>query len=342
MGQPIIVPCMRGFSADRPVLLGFAAANLLYKHSFADILNEDTGKGYQRPFSARHSLDFRRYIQEVGSATIPLTLNLRPEVCDQWSVRDTQAGAQLIIEEGAGKILAQVDCQHRLGHLADLPVMLPFMCFVGLSEREEMQVFSVINSKAKGLSRSLLDYHESQFATDLASARPELFVALHLNNSQSSPWHRRLNLGGNTTSGLKRVASLRMMQQAAHEFIRVSRILKHHSPDTAALMLEAFWQSVAQTLPDAWADPRRHVLTKGIGVYALTRIAADICLEDREAHRLSDIRSFSAALDDFVGQIDWTNDGALKGYGGQGGVKAAIDFLHEKRHRAKYRIIRGQ
>jgi hypothetical protein len=31
------------------------------------------------------------------------------------------------------------------------------MCFLGLTEREEMEVFNVINSKAKGLSTSLLD-----------------------------------------------------------------------------------------------------------------------------------------------------------------------------------------
>ena len=60
MERPVVVPCIKGVSAHRPVLLGFAAADLLYAHSFADILNEDTGQGYQRPFNARHSQDFRR------------------------------------------------------------------------------------------------------------------------------------------------------------------------------------------------------------------------------------------------------------------------------------------
>lgn len=341
MDSPVVVPCLKGVSAHRPVLMGFAPADLLYACSFADILNEDTGQGYQRPFNARHSQDFRRYIKETGSSTIPLTLNLRPPSDGRWLVRESGSAAELVIAEGAGKIMAQVDCQHRLGHLVDLPIMLPFMCFIGLSEREEMEVFSIINSKAKGLSRSLLDYHESQFTTDLAAERPELFVALHLNNVESSPWHRRLNLGGNTTSGLKRIASLRMMQQAAHEFLRATKILKAQPPEVAALTLEAFWQAVAQTLPEAWATPRRYVLTKGIGVYALTRIAADIYLEDREAERGSDTRSFAAALSDFVSLIDWSNEGALKGYGGQGGVKAAVEFLRETRHRAKYRVVRG-
>lgn len=324
------------------MLLGFAPANLLYAHSFADILNEDMGEGYQRPFNARHSQDFRRYIRQDGSSTIPLTLNLRPPGDGRWAVRDAGSAAELVIEPGAGKVMAQVDCQHRLGHLADLPILLPFMCFLGLSQREEMEVFSVINSKAKGLSRSLLDYHEAQFAGDLAAERPELFIALHLNNSEASPWRRRLNLGGNTTSGLKRIASLRMMQQAAHDFLRATRILKNTTVESAALTLESFWQAVAETLPDAWADPRHHSLTKGIGVYALTRIAADIYLESREACYACDHRAFAAALSDFADRIDWTNEGSLKGYGGQGGVKAAVDYIREVRHRAKYKVISGK
>jgi DNA sulfur modification protein DndB len=51
------------------------------------------------------------------------------------------------------------------------------MCFLGLTEREEMEVFNVINSKAKGLSTSLLDFHDATLAADLASDRPELFIA---------------------------------------------------------------------------------------------------------------------------------------------------------------------
>ncbi|TGR83021.1 DGQHR domain-containing protein [Mesorhizobium sp. M2D.F.Ca.ET.223.01.1.1] len=337
----IVIPCLKGLSAHRLVLTGFAPANLLHAHSFADILNEDTGEGYQRPFNAQHSQDFRRYIKEQGSSTIPLTLNLRPPADGRWYVKDVGSSVELVIESDAGKVMAQVDCQHRLGYLADLPISLPFMCFLGLSRQEEMEVFSIINSKAKGLSRSLLDYHEAQFAHDLAAERPELFIALHLNNSETSPWRRRLNLGGNTTSGLKRIVSLRMIQQAIHDFLRMTRILGDMPVQSAASTVESFWQAVASTMPDAWADPRRHMLTKGIGVYALTHIAADIYLETRDARCTCDSRTFAAALSDFVEKIDWTNGGSLKGYGGQGGVKAAVAYIREIRRRTKYKVIGG-
>src|SRR3984957_10802246 len=145
----IEVDCIRGRSAGRTVLLGYAQASLLHALSFADVLDEDTGRGYQRRFNAQHSLDFRRYIQEEGSATIPLTFNLRPRDDGAWQVKEMGGRrVKLELRAGVGKLLAQVDCQHRIGFLSDLDVELPFMCFLGLSEREEMEVFSVINSKA--------------------------------------------------------------------------------------------------------------------------------------------------------------------------------------------------
>lgn len=340
--EPIVIDCLRGRSAHRTVLLGFAPADLLYRLSFPDILDEDSGRGYQRPFNERHSQDFRRYIKEPDSSTIPLTLNLRPSANDDWKVVEMAGGAvKLKISAAAGKIMAQVDCQHRLGHLGDLPVLLPFMCFIGLSEREEMDVFSVINSKAKGLSTSLLDYHEAQLSEALAEERPELHIALQLNSIDDSPWQRRLNLGGKTTSGLKRIVSLRMMQQAVHEFLKATEILSSCSPDEAARGILDFWNAVIATLPHEWADSRRHMLTKGIGVYALMRIAADIFIECRDAGRPCDKRAFATALADFARTIDWSTTGPLKGFGGQGGVKAAVDFIRDARKRTRYKVVNG-
>jgi DNA sulfur modification protein DndB len=340
--KAVAIDCLRGRSAHRPVLLGFASADLLYRLSFPDILDEDSGRGYQRPFNERHSQDFRKYIKLDGSSTIPLTLNLRPECAEHWKVVEIGSNlARLEISPGAKNIMAQVDCQHRLGHLGDLPVVLPFMCFLGLSEREEMEVFSIINSKAKGLSTSLLDYHEANLSESLAEERPELYVALLLNGTDTSPWHRRLNLGGATTSGLKRIVSLRMMQQAVRDFLRATKILSAHSPDEVFLILLDFWKAVILVLPNEWVDTRRNMLTKGVGVYALMRVAADIYSECEVAHRACDKRAFTTALSDFATTIDWSTGGPLRGFGGQGGVKAATDYIRDARKRARYRVVNG-
>jgi len=342
MPKPTAIECLKGRSAYRPVLLGFAPADLLSKLSFADILDEDSGRGYQRPFNERHSQDFRRYIKEPGSSTIPLTLNLRASTQGQWRLAELPDGrVRLEVDGDAERIMAQVDCQHRLGHLGDLPIPLPFMCFVGLTEREEMEVFGIINGKAKGLSTSLLDYHDAQLREALAEEKPELFIALQLNSVEDSPWHRRLNLGGKTTSGLKRIVSLRMMQQAIHEFLKATRHLpKQPAEDVARLVLD-FWRAIAAVLPQQWADPRRHMLTKGVGVYALMRIAADIAVECRDAGRPCDKRAFAASLSDFAGLVDWSTSGPLRGFGGQGGVKQAVEFIRDARRRSRYKVVSG-
>ena len=333
------INCTLGRSASRDVLLGFAPAKLLQRMSFADVLNEDTGLGYQRRFNAQHSLDFRRYIQQDASATIPLTFNLRPRPDRAWRIVETgNRLARLELATDAGKLLAQVDCQHRLGYLSDLDVELPFMCFVGLTEREEMEIFSVINSKARGLNTSLLDFHDAQLSTDLATDRPELFVALYLKNEPSSPWYRQLDLGGASTSGMARRASLRTLQKAVKRFLGRTRIARTHSMDDVAHVVLDFWAAVTLTMPEPWAQPRKHFLTKGIGVYALMDIAADLYAE-ASSGVACDKRYFAAALTDLASAFDWTTDGPLKGLGGESGVTTAVSLIRAARKKARFKVV---
>ena len=319
--------------------MGFAPANLLHALSFADVLNEDTGSGYQRRFNSQHSQDFRRYIRQSGASTIPLTLNLRPSDKGAWRVVETEdKRVMLEIDPGAGKVMAQVDCQHRLGHLDDLSITLPFMCYLGLTVREEMEVFNTINSKAKGLSTSLLDFHDAQLSGDLAYDRPELFVALHLNNDSESPWCRQLDMGGNTTSGMNRRASLRTMQKATKRFLKATRFLKMRSPERAAAIVLCFWKAVAEVLPDQWVNTRKHVLSKGVGVYALMDLASDLYNEAPDGTRV-DKRYFVNALSDFALLVDWSTEGPFKGLGGEGGVRTAVDYVRDVRRRSRLKVV---
>ena len=339
MNGKIVVDCQVGNSAGLRVLLGFAPASLLHRLSFADVLNEDTGQGYQRRFNAKHSQDFRKYIREPNAATLPLTFNLRPDSKDRWRLEEQARGrVRLVIDKGAGKVMAQVDCQHRLGHLGDLDIPLPFMCFLGLAIAEEMEVFNIINSKAKGLSTSLLDFHDAQLSQDLAKERPEIFIALKLNSEASSPWHRQLDLGGTTTSGMQRRASLRTMQKAIKRFLSATKTLDRHPPEHAAAAVLGFWQAIAEVLPEQWARPRRHVLNKGVGVYALMDIAADIYGEAKEGAEV-DRRLFVNALLDFAGQVDWSSDGPFKGLGGEAGVRIAVDYLRGVRRTTRLEAV---
>ncbi|RXT29851.1 hypothetical protein B5P46_01950 [Rhizobium leguminosarum] len=340
MTSKTILTCIKGSSAGREVLLGFAAARDLHAFSFADVLDETTGRGYQRRFSPQHSLDFRRYIQKPGSTTIPLTFNLRPSDDRAWAIRPVARGAfELSLQNGA-RVLSQVDCQHRLGYLADQDIELPFMCFIGLSEREETAIFDVINGKAKGLSKSLLDYHDAQLSGNLGTERPELFIALFLNNEPSSPWYQRLDLGGEATSGLERRASLRTMQKAAKQFFKRVKAQRQISAEDASAAVRNFWVAFAELIPQSFSKPRNFLVTKGIGVYALMEIAADMVCEC-QPEAVSHSSYFAALLGDFALEFDWSNSGPLRGLGGQGGVKEALFIIRDARRRARLKVANG-
>ncbi len=325
-------------SAGREVFLGFAPANVLHSVSYADILDEDTGRGYQRRFNSTHSVDFRKYIQRDRSTTPPLTFNARERADGAWRIeRREPPHARLVIADEQAKVLTQVDCQHRLGHLDDLTLWLPFMCFLGLTEREEMEVFSVINSKAQGLSTSLLDFHDSRLVADLAKERPELFIAIHLKNNNQSPWFRQVSLGGRATSGMTRRASLRTLQTSVKRFLAQTKILDRYAVEVVAQMVLDFWGAVALLLRDQWDNPRKTLLCKGVGVYALMGIAGDL-IEDARAS-IIDKRYFSNRLADFITDLDWGNGGTFSGLGGETGAKTALNILREARGKGKVKVM---
>ncbi|MBK8401298.1 MAG: DGQHR domain-containing protein [Propionivibrio sp.] len=320
-----------GRCGDREVFIGFGQAADLSRISSPDILDEVTGKGYQRRFHREHSLEFKRYIQQPGATTIPLTFNLRPDR-KGWKLQHGANGATLVVDTAAEPVMAQVDCQHRLGYLRESQIPFAFMAYIGLSIEEEMEIFRVINGKAKGLSGSLLDFTEARLVeNDLKAAKPELFLALMLHEDQRSPWYQRLDLGGNRTTGPLRVASLRTMQKAARRFLREAGLSNKDVGDHTAALLIDFWRAITVVLSKQWNQPRQNMLVKGIGVYCLMSLAGELYRESTHKRIVCDIDYFISALSDYVHRFDWSSKGPLKGFGGASGADAALALLRQIR-----------
>ncbi|CAE6879049.1 hypothetical protein R75471_01676 [Paraburkholderia domus] len=322
-----------GRCGDRAVFLGFAPASLLVKISFADIFDELKNHGYQRPFNRTHSVEFKKYIQSPGATTIPLTFNLRTS--DDWRIETTGGVATLTIRADAAPVMAQVDCQHRLGFLGDSNISFAFMAFLSLEVTEEMSIFRDINGKAKGLSSSLLDSTEAQLVGDrLPETNPELYYAIQLSDNVRSPWRGHLDKGGQATVGMLRTATIRTMQNAIRRFLKAAEIPIGTTHQSITDLLIDFWTAVSFVLPYEWSTPRKHVVTKGVGVYALTSFAADLVREARNEQRICDLNFFIGRLSDFLHLIDWSSQGAMKGYGGTGGASAALELLRHTRKQA--------
>ena len=107
------------------VFLGFAPARTLFTCSFADILNEDTGQGYQRPKNLSHSRNFKHYISQPNTSTIPLTFNLRPNLSKYWHLDKTEKDVAKLTLNPKIPCLAQLDCLRFGLHAAAFPCVLP-------------------------------------------------------------------------------------------------------------------------------------------------------------------------------------------------------------------------
>jgi DNA sulfur modification protein DndB len=307
-----------GVCGHLEVFLGFAPANQLFAASFADVLNEDTGEGYQRPRNTAHSRSFRQYIAQPNTSTIPLTFNLRKSLSRYWRIERHRSGAATLHLKQGARCLAQIDCQHRLGELGDQDISLAFMAFIGLDLRTEMALFNVINSKAKGLSSSLTDYHETRLLDDLAAEAPHLLIAKRLNEEPDSPWYRLVRYGGETSSGLMRRTSLRMLQTCIRRFLRQCNGLPLGDIDAKYALVAAFWRAVKATFPREWNDHRHHLLAKGIGLYSMMTLLGDLVC----GSSTSDLSEewFRQRLTPLTNSIDWSSKGMFANAGGKKGA----------------------
>ncbi len=81
------------------------------------------------------------------------------------------------------------------------------------------------------------------------------------------------------------------------------------------------------------------MVCKGVGVYSLMAIAADMVNEKNELPHLDWQDFFRIKLGAFAPLIDWTTRGPLKGLGGEAGVKEATEILRLARKNAKLKVI---
>jgi DGQHR domain-containing protein len=325
------IPVLVGRCGQLPVVLGSAPARDLFAASFADLFDEAAQTGYQRACDQRHAQEFREYIERPGATTIPLTFNLRGRPGSAWLLDPADAGegapAELHLrmpDRPEERAVARVDCQHRLEKMAESAVPLAFQCFLGLTPLEEMRIFSVINSKAKGLNASLTDYHESRLK-DVAREAADLHIATLLNDDPRSVWYRRVNLSGAATQGSNRRVTLRGMRNAVLLFLQHA-LIRDLPIDAQYRIVAAFWAAVAATWPKAWSDPRKHFLAKGIGVQGLSLLGGDIVKLAMRAEEALSQETFTRHLASLC-NLDWANTGPLRGLGGRSGAREVHERL---------------
>jgi hypothetical protein len=90
-----------------------------------------------------------------------------------------------------------------------------------------------------------------------------------------------------------------------------------------------FWRAVSRVWEYAWAKPRTHLLTKGVGVTALSMLAADIITAALAKREKPDAKTFEEYLKPLA-DLDWSSDGVFKGFGGRHGAAEAHRLLVQR------------
>lgn len=321
---------IEGVSLDYPVYHGTASLKDLAAISHVDRAWMDSDEGYQRELDKGHAKGFREFVLNPSTlhmkkaAVPPLIFSLRAKDRVFERKADGMGVLSIPLEETA---TAQLDCQHRLAFTGDLDKQVPFVLFYDLSPEEERGLFTIFNDEHVGLTKSLVDKHTAVLiGPDLPGELPHLAIAVKLNTDPASPWFKAIDTGGEKTPGTKRRVTLRTLQQATKWMIAGPRA-QNADFDTKYEAVLNYWKAVVNLFPSAWSSPRKHLITKGVGVHALSAVGRDI-LEGCLAADDWSVAAMEKPLSKLSG-LDWGNKTSVfANFSGQKGVKVVTALLN--------------
>jgi DGQHR domain-containing protein len=350
---------IRGVNLNTPVYRGFAKLGDLARISAPDTYNQDTNPdGLQRDLSEAHARDGYQYAQ--GSQDVPdhprvwpeMLLNVRdPAVLRVDDIGDMTVPdlVRLTIHEERIDLdtprpqISRTDGNHRLHYAGGdekrgwppLDVSTPFCLTVGLSPEQEANLFMDINDNQKAMNTSHLAHLKARLGPEEIIVRhhPDLWIAEHLADDAKSSWHGMVHKGGERTQGLKRRVNLAALRTGVKMTLDDSVKMRGFDAFdiySRYIVIRTYWNAVATMLPDQWADPRAYLLLRGIGIWTMSMLGAEIidrCLMDRpEPAALQD------RMESYLRQarmvLDWdARTGNIKGYGGRSGAREAAELM---------------
>lgn len=384
----ITIPVVKSTSLGYTVYRGSIRAKELYPALWIDRYDEDVNPhGYQRPFNAERSKDAARYAEEEPNGFWPENiLNIRAKD-DEVRTPLVQYSYQAISLEYPDfgtltvdydetttkefrsesvpweRAFSEVDCQHRLGTMAESDKEVTVCIFERLKRIEEALIFRVINEKQVKISTSLVDlllFREGKGAL----YKPTLEWAMKLHSDPLSPFHQKVDTGGARVMGRTYIVKLRTLHDCMKLMLgddeipdRISRrqqeaILRRRqtsvvyqtilNPDVTELekrrnfdkayeFIRTYWKVVNTLWQTEWSlgQYKQYKLLTTPGLKGLSMVGADvfnICrYRDNYTYQFIDTLLSAAA-----GWVDWNKDGEFKNATGNAGAVIVRETLRQK------------
>ncbi|MGE7020843.1 DGQHR domain-containing protein [Solibacillus cecembensis] len=308
--ENIVQSKMRG----RVIYQGSVSSQVAVNFCYSKLFNDSSGKGYQRPINKKRCMDFADYLsQGEDSLYTPILLN----ACGHWEFHayDKHRGSYgRLICRKKGTLM---DGQHRLGGIqeyineTDSTLTVPFLAFHYLDDDDEIKLFDVINTKAKGIGTSLSRYlnrHNDDFG----------WIATNLILKPESPFFSKGTLIGRRTK--EKHITLQNLYQLVNLLTKKSPIAKLPKEKILNITL-LYFNLIKELLPDQWNDYKNYRLTHITCLNALA-IVGNGLINDAYSEKIQQIDSIKVANKLIkLSEIDWSSNGDLKYLKGTSGTK---------------------
>lgn len=323
-------------------VVGVIPAETLVRHHAVPQRDVLRGTGYQRTPSAKRVNELASSItRRLVDLPTSVLLSLRGESANDVLTRVGPDAYELDLdpEKAASEHqLFVVDGQHRIKALARamnedqadiLNVKIPFVCLIGADEAQEMEQFHVVNSNAKSVPTDLaLELLRARAEQDPTFAQRikesgrkwELdaqALTQHLAMS-SSTWKGRIRLANSakaetTVPAASFVKSLRPLLGQPTLFRRVP------TTEQQGQVIDAYWRSIRRVLPEAFEDPIKFNIQKGIGVDVMHSVLPNVLDQVRAAgDSIFDPTSYQELVAEALLSVEAPN--------GDGEMVTGIDF----------------
>jgi DGQHR domain-containing protein len=337
------------------VFRGSAKAKKLAPAMWIDFYDQELNPyGYQRPFNAKRSQQAAKYATEHKKAFWPesiLAIRDDPDVDESDMVKwkfipnsrsDGDFGTLSVdFDENRTEIIggqeinwrrafSQVDCQHRLGCLAESDRSVTFCVIPGITRLEEARIFKTINDTQKKISTSLVDAI-LMLLSNRKTELPDIHLAYDLGSDIDSKFYTRVDAEGRNLAGRDYVVTLRTLRGCISLLIggkkyMEANITTEDEYDNIYVFLRNFWNAIYSLWPKEFTDAEKYKLMMVPGLKGLSRFGRGIfrkAMEDGDTSKKRILRFFSRGPD----LINWGVRGPFRDATGNAGARVVYERL---------------
>lgn len=319
--------------------------------SLHEILEE---QGYQRVPIRSHYTKVGKYVAGDSAAILPTSIlassrsPLRFEPMPNgapFGYLEIPQEASLYLVDGQHRVYGLRYAINELGRddLRDFPLVVTIVD--NMKKGDEVRQFYIINNTQKKIRTDLADRLLRIMATVDPSVRDEIvakgrdwqLAAIEivdlLASTPGSPWQDRIKRP-NSPASREAVAAERSFTTSLKPVLTSTVVLQEsrRDPHIIARWLMVYWQALRRLMPEAFMEPRSHVIQKTPGIYSLHLLFPEVlyeCLKGDEMSVESVMSLLSRDPDHFKDPEFWRSGGegaAL--YNSLGSIRKLYQELH--------------